>query len=507
MEAKGKTVLLVDDEEKFLRSISERIRLMGFEPLKARNGREALEIAGKNIIDIAIVDMKMPGMDGLVTITKLKEIRPGVRTILLTGYGNEKIKEATDALDTAYFEKDQMGDLWSFLKKLDTTPAIIVVNPSSPPGRAGTATKELAYEISPEKEETLTARKSLGKQEKPISPHADSGEYYHLQGHRLIGETSRMQELKKNIARVAALDCTVMIRGETGSGKELVARAVHDLSPRMGNRFLAINCGSFTQELLSSELFGVEKDALTGSVQTKRGVFEAVSGGSILLDEIGELPYQMQAQLLRVLQEKTIVRVGGTEERGVDVRIMAATSQTLRKKVEEKKFREDLYNQLNLFELHVCPLRERRDDIPPLCSYFIAKLRKQFDKKVEYISDEVMSILMAYPFPNNVRELENIIERAVILAEGRAIERKDLPERLRRAEHFEPKRRRKFATLAELQNRYIMEVLEATGGNKTKAGELLGISRGALWRKLKRLETVPMERVRYEIGDVHKIIS
>ncbi len=482
VEERARNVLLVDDEENFLRSISKRIKLMGFKPLKAANGGEAVEIAKKNVVDLAIVDLKMPDMDGLVTITKLKEIQPGIKTILLTGHGNEKIKQATEALDTAYFQKDDMGGLWSFLKGLDTRAGIIVINPPASPDRAGAETATRADEIAPENMDRSETR------ERALNAYEASDEYYHPEGHRLIGETPRMQDLKKNIARVAVLDCTVLIRGERGTGKELVARTVHDLSPRRRNRFLAIDCGSFSQELLSSELFGQEQGGSPRSMPAKQGVFEAVSGGSMLLDEIGDTPNRMQAQLLRVLLEKTIVRAGGTEKRPVDVRIMAATSQSLSEKVAEKEFREDLYDQLNGFELHVPPLRERRDDIPPLCSYFIDRFRKEYEKRVESVSEEVMSIFMAYPFPNNVRELENIIERAVILADGLTIEREHLPERLRGVEHSKSKPRREFMSLAELEAQYIMEVLEATGGKKSKAGEVLGISRGALWRKLKRLK-------------------
>ena len=488
MEDRLKRVLLVDDEEKFLRSISKRMRLTGAEPLSATSGEEALEIARRNVIDIAIVDMKMPGMDGLVTITKLKEIQPGIRTILLTGHGSEKIKEATQALDTAYFEKDDMGGFWSFLNKLDTRAGIIVINPPAPSGGSGAENMERNHQISPENMEPSGSRNSMIEPEPAVKPPGASGEHYPDHEHRLIGETLPMQELRKNIARVAVLDCTVLIRGETGTGKELVAKTVHDMSPRSENRFLAIDCGSFSEELLGDELFGHEKDAVSGPRPTKAGVFEAVSGGSILLDEIGETPPEIQASLLHVLREKAVVRVGGTEQRPVDVRIMAATSQSLEKKVDDKAFREDLYSQLNVFELHVPPLRDRRDDIQPLCSYFIDSLNKQFGKRVESISDEVLSIFMAYPFPSNVRELESIIERAVILAEGRTIEREHLPERLRRTERSLSGPGREFVTLAELEAEYIMEVLEATGGNKTKTGEVLGISRGAVWRKLKRLK-------------------
>ncbi|MBU0513635.1 MAG: sigma-54 dependent transcriptional regulator [Proteobacteria bacterium] len=486
MEETVAKILIVDDEERFLESISERMRLLGFEPLTATHGLEAIETAKNRDIDLAIVDLNMPDLDGLVIIAKLKEIHPDLRTVLLTAHGDEKVKQATEALNAAYFEKDDMSSLWGFIKKFRSKSGMIIITPPADVDESGGATPEGMFGIRPEEIELLAARQTLEKRKRPLDLPAPAIEYF--QGPRLIGETPPMQELKNSIAKVAVLDCTVLIQGETGTGKELVAKAIHNLSPRRGNRFLAINCGSFSQELLSNELFGHEKEAFTGAVRTKKGMFEASSGGTLLLDEVGDTPPPMQVQLLRVLQERTIIRVGGTEEIPVDGRVLAATNQSLKKKVEAGQFREDLYYRLNGFEIRIPPLRERRDDIPPLCSYFLDKYRREFDKEVEHVSDEVIEVFMSYPFPGNVRELANVIERAVILCEDRVIERQHLPGRFKEADHFPPQGRQDLVTLAEMEERYIFEVLAACRGNKTRASEILGINRASLWRKLKRLQ-------------------
>jgi len=478
-------ILLVDDEERFLESISERMRLQGFEPLTATHGLEAIEKAKNGDLDLAIVDLNMPDLDGLVTITKLKEIQPDLRTVLLTAHGDEKVRQATEALNTAYFEKDDMSSLWGFVKKFRQKSGMIIITPPADRDEGG-VTPEDTFEIRPEEMEVLAARQTLEKRKHPLDLPPPAIEYF--QGPRLIGETPPMQELKNSISKVAVLDCTVLIQGETGTGKELVAKAIHQLSPRRGNRFLAINCGSFSQELLSNELFGHEKEAFTGAVRSKKGMFEASSGGTLLLDEIGDTPTPMQVQLLRVLQEKTIIRVGGTEEIPVDSRVLAATNQSLKKKVEAGQFREDLYYRLNVFEIRIPPLRERRDDIPPLCSYFLDKYRREFDKGAEHISDEVIDVFMSYPWPGNVRELANVIERAVILCEDRVVERQHLPGRFKESDHYPHPELQDLVTLAEMEERYIFEVLAACRGNKTRAAEVLGINRASLWRKLKRLQ-------------------
>ncbi len=466
------TVLVVDDEAQFRQTLSERLELKGFLALAVSSGVEAIDIVKHRRVDLAIVDMRMPDMDGLVTIAKLKELAPGLRTLLLTGHGAEKLRQATEALDAAYFEKDDMARFWEFINHVRNEPGVYIIAP--PTRDQGMSVEQMELIAA---RQVLDNRRSMAAMPEPPLAHP------------LIGQTPDMQKLKSDIAKVAALDCTVLILGETGTGKELVARNIHEQSPRSEARFLAVNCGSFSPELLSNELFGHERDAYTGARTRKKGVFEAASNGSILLDEIGDTPLAMQVQLLRVIQEKSVIRVGGAEEIPVDVRILAATNQSLKQKIEQGQFREDLYYRLNVVTLRIPPLRDRRDDIMPLCSFFLAKFNRAFGKQVERFDDEVVDILLNYAFPGNVRELENIVERAVILSEDWAVTRKNLPQRFQNSPTRLPAEQTEgFLTLAELEDRYIQKVLKALDGNRNEASKTLGISRASLWRKLKRME-------------------
>lgn len=464
-------VLIVDDDQAFRKTLLERLELKGFDAAEAASGPDALQTARHQRIDFAVVDMRMPGMDGLVTIEKLKEINPSMRSVLLTGVGSEKLKEASEALEASYFEKNDMPAFWEFLSRMQQGPGMIVFAPQG--GRQGFNLEDM---------EVMAAKQALDRQ-------ANAGDSFSDHTPRLIGQTPAMQELKQTIDKVAALDCTVLILGETGTGKELVAKRIHGLSNRRKGRFLAVNCGSFSSELLSNELFGHEREAFTGANRSKPGVFEAASNGTILLDEIGDTPMPMQVQLLRVLQEKVVMRVGGTKETPVDVRILAATNQSLKKKVEQGVFREDLYYRLNAFTLRIPPLRERRDDIPPLASYFLSKFNREFGKELDGFDSEVMQLLKHHSFPGNVRELENIVERATILCDKGTIRREHLPERFQNAAAPSGSSESGFLSLAELEEQHIMNVLKALGGNKNQAAQTLGISRASLWRKLKQIES------------------
>ena len=491
MDEKKNSILLVDDEKKFLAVISEKIRLKGFEPLLAESGEKALEIAKETAVDLAIVDHKMSGMDGITTITKLKEIRPGIKTVLLTGFGNEKIKEAAEALNSAYFEKDQMMAFWNFIKKFSSKSGMVIIKP--PSGESDSSGGPVSFEfgrdsLATDELEMHAARQTMERR-MAFSDTDPASVFFESKMQKLVGETPGILEVKNSIRKIAPLDCTVLILGETGTGKELVARAIHMLSPRYGKKFTAVNCGSFSEELLGNELFGHEKEAFTGAFHLKKGVFEATSGGTILMDEVGDTPSSMQIKLLRVLQEKTITRVGGTDEIPVDVRVLAATNQSLEKKIKTRKFRDDLYYRLNAFILRIPPLRDRREDIPLLCSYFLDYYRKEFDKDIKSISDEALSLFMNYPFPGNVRELENAIERAVIVCEGNEILKTHLPRRLAGTKTSVPSDGKKLLTLAELEKQYIVEVLQHTDGNKSEAARILGINRASLWRKLKEIES------------------
>jgi DNA-binding NtrC family response regulator len=314
--------------------------------------------------------------------------------------------------------------------------------------------------------------------------------------HRMIGETLAMQELRKNIERLAALDCPVIIRGETGTGKELAARTIHGLSPRNNSRFMAINCGCFRNDLLIEELARPENPVLPGIAQMRPSAGRPESGGTLLLDQIEDMSPKMQLSMLKIIDSKEVSLLDGSDNFPFDVRIFAASRYHLGQLAKEGKFREELYYRLNVLELYLPPLRERRDDIPPLCGYFLDKFAKEFKKAVESISDEVISIFKSYDFPGNVRELEHIIERAVILADGKTIEPKHLPGRFQKTAAAPVAADKKFMPLAEMEKQYILEVLAATGGNKSKTVELLGISRAALWRKLKQFgeENRPSQR-------------
>jgi len=476
-------ILLVDDEPKFLNSIAQRLKLLGFDPLKASGGLQALALAQNHHIDLAIVDLKMPDMDGLVTITKLKEIFPDLKSVLLTGHGNEKVKQATEALNAAYVEKDRMEDFWDIIKKGSKNGSIIVIKPP-----AAAAGEDQTQAVGPEKSRLMPASKSSPDIPAPAANGQKTKQTGPAERIRMIGETLAMQELRRNIERLAALDCTVIIRGETGTGKELAARIIHNLSPRRPYRFMAVNCGCFSNDLLIEELFRPGSTVFPVDIQKSAAGDDSDSRGTILLDQIEDLSPKMQLSMLKIIDSKKVSLQDGSIDLPFDIRILAASRYNLRKLVEEGKFREELYYRLNVLELYIPPLRERKDDIPPLCGYFLDKYAKEFNKPVESISEDVIGIFMGYHFPGNVRELEHIIERAVILADGQTIEPKHLPGRFKASDPPPLNADRKFMTLAELEKQYILEVLQATGGNKSKAVQLLGISRAALWRKLKQFK-------------------
>ena len=479
-------ILLVDDEDKFLNSIARRLRLMGFDPLLASNGPQALELARSKRIDMAIVDLKMPGMDGLVTITKLKEKHPDLRSVLLTGHGSEKVKQATEALKADYFEKDQMDAFWNFVKRSGESGNTVIIRP--PAASRATGDVDRHDILSASTIEVMPDRRLAANRPAPSGADSKIRGTYFGERLRMVGETPAMQELRRDIERLAALDCSVIISGETGTGKELAARMIHASSARKNSEFVAINCGCFSNDLMIEEFFRHGRTTLPGDVRPGGEVTGSRPGGTILLDQIEGMSPRMQLSMLKLIDSKNISRPAGASDFPLDVRIMAASCHDLGNLVEEGKFRDELYYRLNVLELFIPPLRERKDDIQPLSSYFIHKFAEEFGKSVVYISEEVVSAFMSYDFPGNVRELEHIIERAVILADGSTIEFKHLPRRFHKAESAAPESAKAFTTLAEMEKNYILEVLEATDGNKTKATEVLGISRAALWRKLKQFE-------------------
>jgi DNA-binding NtrC family response regulator len=450
MSANKKNILLVDDEERLLNSMAQRISLLGFAPIKASSGIKALEIAQKTRIDLAIVDLKMPDMDGLVTITKLQEIAPDLRTVLLTGYGSEKTKQATEALGAMYFEKDAMAGLWDVIKTAGSDGNVFVINPPSSGGSVARDRHALADE-------------NIGLP-------------------RIIGESPGMQRLRKNVHRFSALDCPVIINGETGTGKELAARTIHWLGHRKNQRFLAFDCGCFSRDFCFKELVASVTSQPEQYTKNKQ-----MFSGTILLDHMENMPLATQQNMLQILDRKTA---------DMDVRFIVSTQKDLETKVTRGSFSRELYQRIGAIELEMPALRDRTEDIPMLCRYFLDQFTRVFQKQITAISDDVYAIFEAYTFPGNIRELRHIIESAVILSDSDVLGPQHLPRRLKQMAEKQPAGNqisstghvgtdKSFPTLHELEQNHILTALEVTQNNKTKAAEILGISRAALWRKLR----------------------
>jgi DNA-binding NtrC family response regulator len=441
-------ILIVEDEFIARENLEHVLQKEGYQTVALDNGVKALKELEKTEFDLVMTDLRMQQVDGMQILERTRELYPDTEVIMITGYAT--VSSAVEAM--------QKGAYHYLAKPCKIDEVRILVRQ--------------ALERRWLKQEVIELRQQIQTQ-KGIP--------------QLIGKTPQMDALKNLIAQIAPTDCTVLILGETGTGKELVAKAIHHLSSRSDQRFLAINCGSFTEELLAHELFGHEKEAFTGARGVKKGLLEVATGGTIFLDEIAEMSLSMQVKLLRVLQDKTFFRVGGTTEIPVDIRILAATNKDLKKEVERGTFRQDLYYRLDVITLEVSTLSERKDDILLLSQHFLEKFSSAQGKQVEKLSNEVMDILLSYAFPGNVRELENIIERAVTLASGSTVEVSHLPADLRE-QRFDIQRRPKseLHTLEENEQEYISWVLTQVNGNKTKAAEILGIDRVSLWRKLKR---------------------
>jgi two-component system response regulator AtoC len=447
-----KHILLVDDEERLLNSMAQRIALLGHDPVKATSGIRALELAKTARFDLAIVDLKMPDMDGLVTITKLKELDPDLRTVLLTGYGSEKTRQATEALGAMYFEKDAMGGLWDVIRQSGGEGNVFVIHSPQP--------------------ETPTPLETDRLDQDPRPPG------------RIIGETPDMQRLRKNIHRLAELDCPVIIHGETGTGKELAARTIHRLSRRKDQRFLAFDCGCFSSDFRFKEL--------VASLNPRTGD-DAGPGfaGTILLDHIEHMPAQTQTDMLSILEHPHPDASNAPLSFSMDVRFIVATQVQLDKKVDQGRLNRQLFQRLRAISLEMPALRDRREDIPMLCRYFLDRLNKEFRKTVTGISDAAMAAFDGYAFPGNVRELQHILERGVILAQKGIIDTEHLPGRVIQSGESEghspepPDSDQPFPSLQQMEYQHILRALETTDGNKSRAAELLGISRAALWRKLR----------------------
>jgi DNA-binding NtrC family response regulator len=440
--------LVVEDEAIARNNLVHILQKQGYTVTPADSGAKALDLLSTQTFDLVITDLKMEKVDGMAVLAESRRWHPLTEVIILTGYAT--VDSAVNALKAGAYH---------YIAKPFKIDAIRkIVSEALIKRRLQLENRQL--------KETLKCGRA-----KPL----------------IVGQSPVMQHVMKTVERIAPSDTNVLIFGESGTGKELIARAIHDLSNRAGNRFVAFNCGSFSDALMANELFGHEKGAFTGADQPKAGLLETASKGTVFLDEIGDMPATMQIQLLRVIQEREMMRVGGTSPVPVDVRFIAATHRDLQQDVQEGHFRQDLYFRLNVIAIRLPPLAEREGDIPLLANFFLARKRAALQKEVKTIEPPAMVLLNQYSWPGNVRELENTIERAVALAEGDTVRTADLPPHINQLT-IETYRHAsgEIPTLEEMERRYIHWVLEKYNGNKTQAATAMGIDRVSLWRKLKR---------------------
>jgi DNA-binding NtrC family response regulator len=447
----GGRVLVVDDEP-HQRDILEMILSSeGYEVLAAANVRQALDALARDDFDVVLTDLKMPDMDGIGLLQAIASSRPGLSVVLMTAHGS--IDSAVEAMRKGAFDY--------LTKPLEREPLLIVLRRAA------------------EHSQLLRENRMLQEQ---------LHDRFRIE--KIVGSHGSMQEVFRIVRKVAPSSSTVLIYGESGTGKELVARALHDGSPRHGRPFFAINVAALPESILEAELFGHEKGAFTGAVTRKLGLIEQASGSTLFLDEVGDLRRDLQVKLLRVLQEREIMRVGGTERTRVDVRVIAATNQDLEQAVREGHFREDLYYRLHVIPIVLPPLRERRSDIPLLIDHFLRRFG-QAGRRRE-VSQEALSCLMAYDWPGNVRELESVIERALLLGEDEEVQPRDLPAAVRAG-----RTGRKGAPglelpdsgidLDEVERALIRQALAKESGNVTRAARLLGLTRRTLQYRLEKM--------------------
>lgn len=440
-------ILLVEDDADSLAQMQTMLQGMG-RVIACRDAGSARALLEDREFDLVMTDLHTGGKGELSLLSEVKRAHPNTVVIIISD--SEAVERAVEAMRRGAFD---------YITKPYTLDHVAVLV------QKAKAKRLMRLELEELRELVRNRR-----------------------GPQLIGKSEAMQELKRRIARVAPLDCTVLVTGETGTGKELVSQAIHSNSRRADQKFLAVNCGAFSEDLLCNELFGHEREAFTGAQRTSKGVFETLSGGTVLLDEIGEAPPSAQVQLLRVLQEKTVIRVGGVTEISVDVRVIAATNRSLEKEVTRGGFRQDLFYRLNVVTLRIPPLRERREDIPLFCHHFLTSAAERYQMAIPRLTDNALQTLLCYPYPGNVRELKNILERSMILADGPVINLKSLPARVREAgQCVLPDSIEAMPTLAALEEAHIRRVVELTGGNKAQAARVLGIDRASLWRKLKKM--------------------
>jgi DNA-binding NtrC family response regulator len=446
-----KRILVVEDEEKLRRVIELQLMSAGFDVDKAAMAEEGLKIVDR--ADLVLTDLKLPNMDGLQFLSLIRRQNSQVPVVMMTAYGS--VETAVEAM--------KAGATDFLLKPFSLDHMMQVVYK--------------ALEVRALREENRDLKEELGRR---------------YEFDNIIGRSPGMQEIFAVIERVAPSRATVLLAGESGVGKDLIARAIHFHSPRRGRPLVKINCSAIPENLMESELFGYEKGAFTGANTSKPGKFEQADTGTVFLDEIGDVPGAIQVKLLRILQEREFERLGSNVTRHIDVRVIAATNQDLRAALEQGTFREDLYYRLNVVPLNIPPLRERKVDIPFLANHFVHKLAPETGCQVESITDAAMEKLMAYHWPGNVRELENVIERSLVMCAGMELDAPDIkmesaprprPQGASDAPHFLPD----GLTLDQYEQEIIREALRRADGNKSQAARLLGLTRNALRYRLTQM--------------------
>jgi two-component system NtrC family response regulator len=452
------TILIVDDEKNYTLILAAVLEDAGFETLSANNGSEALEILSKSDVDLVLTDMKMPGMDGIDLLERIKQEDADLPVIMMTAHGT--VEKAVEAM--------QKGAYNYILKPFDNEQLVLYAN---------------------------KAVRMFGvvKENRQLRSAVENRYSFH----NIIGKSKAMQDLFQIIRKVAPAAATVLIEGASGTGKELVANALHFNSPRKDKPFVAVNCSALAETLLESELFGHEKGAFTGAVSMKKGRFEIANGGTLFLDEIGELSSGLQVKLLRVLQERVIERVGGSRPVPVNIRLIAATNKSLKNEVADGNFREDLFYRLNVVPLTLPPLRERLEDIRPLAMHFISKYsdeRSEILPPVNGIDRDVEQLFYEYDWPGNVRELENVIERAVVMSPEEIIQVSDLPkdfiDNAHGTLHMDgiPVDANLYDTLAQVEKNMIVRALKKSNYVQAHAAALLGIGKSGLNQKIKKYQ-------------------
>ncbi|MDD2891112.1 MAG: sigma-54 dependent transcriptional regulator [bacterium] len=439
-----KNILVVDDELSMQKVLSAMLQKEGYKVITANNGKEALEHFKKDSPNLVITDLKMPEMDGLTLLSEIMKVSPGVPVIMITAHGT--VETAVSAMKQGAYD--------------------FIIKP---------------FDINEIKQ---VVEKALNVQEKNtqnflISPEDED---------EIVGKSPKMQEVYQMIEKVSKSVATVYIRGESGTGKELAARAIHYRSDRKDKPFIKVNCAAIPENLLESELFGYEKGAFTGANVAKPGRFELADGGTLFLDEIAEMSINNQSKLFRVLQEREFERIGGVRTVKVDIRLIVATSKNLQEYVAEGKFREELYYRLNVVPISLPPLRERKEDIKALVEFFISRFSKREGKNIRGISDDALKMLMDYSWQGNIRELENVIERTVVLEDVEILQSEHFPHLKTNVETGSQKLTLKEESKkgkTETEKSLIIEALQASNGNRTKAAEALGISRRTLQLKIK----------------------